>query len=113
MQSHFYLKAEGGGGGGRVSDKQITIDSGFLKKLHPGDCVLADRGFLIEDELVKHGTYLKITKNVALLERDKLAPEGARWITRFFDESLCIVRRCHAFTGNAMHCHGFSCIHGE
>ena len=50
------------GWGGRVSDKQITIDSGFLKKLHPGDCVLADRGFLIEDELAKHGAYLKIPK---------------------------------------------------
>ena len=50
------------GWGGRVSDKQITIESGFLKKVMPGDCILADRGFLIEDELNRVGAYLKIPK---------------------------------------------------
>ena len=50
------------GWGGRVSDKQITLDSGFLNKVHSGDCILADRGFLIEDDLHKKGAYLKIPK---------------------------------------------------
>ena len=39
------------GWGGRASDKGITTKSGFIKNLLPGDIVLADRGFNI-DELI-------------------------------------------------------------
>lgn len=35
--------------GGRVTDKHLTEHSGFLDKLLPGDLVLADRGFMLED----------------------------------------------------------------
>ena len=34
------------GWGGRVSDKQISVDSGFLDKISMGDCILADRVYL-------------------------------------------------------------------
>ena len=37
--------------GGRVSDKVITQECGFLEKILPGDVVLADRGFNVQDEL--------------------------------------------------------------
>ncbi|XP_034022007.1 uncharacterized protein LOC117506603 isoform X1 [Thalassophryne amazonica] len=48
------------GWGGRVSDKQITMESGFLKLLEPKDDVLAERGFLIRDELAAHEASLHI-----------------------------------------------------
>ncbi|XP_049421768.1 uncharacterized protein LOC125882116 [Epinephelus fuscoguttatus] len=48
------------GWGGRVSDKQITKESGFFKLLEPKDEVLADRGFLIRDELAAYGATLRI-----------------------------------------------------
>lgn len=35
--------------GGRVSDQELTRCSGFLDKVQPGDVILTDRGFLIED----------------------------------------------------------------
>lgn len=37
--------------GGRASDQFITNDCGFLDKIKPGDVVLADRGFTIENSL--------------------------------------------------------------
>lgn len=37
--------------GGRVSDKHLTENCGFLNNLLPGDVVLADRGFNIESSV--------------------------------------------------------------
>ena len=48
------------GWGGKVSDNEITLRSGFLDKLQKGDVVLADRGFLIQKELASRGAILKI-----------------------------------------------------
>ena len=49
------------GWGGKELDKLITINSGFLDMLSPGDCVLADQGFLIDEELTTVGAVLRIT----------------------------------------------------
>lgn len=44
--------------GGRVSDRHLTVHSGFLDKLTYGDLVLADRGFDIADDLALVGASL-------------------------------------------------------
>ena len=46
--------------GGRVSDRHLTIHSGFLDKLTYGDLILADRGFDIADDLALIGASLSI-----------------------------------------------------
>ena len=48
------------GWGRRASDKEITLKSGYLDKLTHGDCVLVDRGFLVEEELTTRGAVLRI-----------------------------------------------------
>lgn len=59
------------GYGGRCSDKIITNKCTFLDKLVVGDVVMADRGFLIEEELKGRGVELNIpafTKGKAQLD---------------------------------------------
>lgn len=46
--------------GGRVSDRHLTVHSGFLNKLSHGDLVLADCGFDIADDLALVGASLAI-----------------------------------------------------
>ena len=43
---------------GSISDKEIVNVSGFLEKLQPGDAVMADKGFNVQDYLALHETVL-------------------------------------------------------
>jgi len=43
---------------GSISDKEMVNGSGFLDKLQPGDAVMADKGFNIQDYLALHETVL-------------------------------------------------------
>lgn len=45
---------------GSISDKEIVKKSGFLEYIHEGDLVLADRGFLIKEELMSKKAFLNI-----------------------------------------------------
>ena len=60
--------------GGRVSDKTLTQESGFLQLLEYGDVVLADRGFTVNDDIRLHGAKLEIPActrgKVQLTQRD-------------------------------------------
>ena len=48
------------GWGGRVSDKEITVKSGFLDIIEPKDQILADRGFTVDQEIATRGGILEI-----------------------------------------------------
>ena len=39
---------------------EVDVNSGFLEMVSHGDCVLADPGFLIEEELAARGAVLRI-----------------------------------------------------
>ena len=41
-----------------MSDRYIVTHSKYLENLHPGDHVLADRGFTVREELMKRGAEL-------------------------------------------------------
>ena len=61
--------------GGRVSDKELTRESGFLNLIDPGDEILANQGFLIEDELAIRGARLTIpafTRGKSQLSREEV-----------------------------------------
>ena len=47
---------------GRVSDEQITLESGFFNIVNAGDCVLADCRFLTEENLSRKGAYMSMPK---------------------------------------------------
>ena len=64
------------GWGGRVSDVHLTEHCGFLQHLLPGDVVLADRGFTIQDSVgllcaeVKHPPFTRGKPQLSKLEVD-------------------------------------------
>ena len=48
------------GWGGRISDKEITLQSGYMDKLLHGDEVLTDHGFLVSEEMAALGVTLRM-----------------------------------------------------
>ena len=61
--------------GGRVSDKVITQQCGFLDLIDPGDVILADRGFNVHDDIAIRGGRLEIpafTKGKKQLSREEI-----------------------------------------
>ena len=56
------------GWGGRVSDIHLTENCGLLSKMLPGDVILADRGFTIEEAA---GMYTVLRYAYLLLPKEK------------------------------------------
>ena len=61
------------GWGGRASDKHIVNESGFLNLVNPGDVILADRGFIINSELLMRGAKLEIPPPSSGIEQQTAA----------------------------------------
>jgi hypothetical protein len=57
---------------GRVSDKQVVIDSGILSNLKHGDLILADRGFPLEEVVASRGAKFMVP---AFMKERKQLPE--------------------------------------
>ena len=69
--------------GGRVLDKIITQQCGFLQFIDPGDVILADRGFNVHDDVAIRGGRLEMpafTKGKKQLSREEI--EQSRLISR-------------------------------
>ena len=83
--------------GGSTSDRELTIQSGILELLEPGDSVMADKGFTIADLLSARGVSL----NMPPMKTDKQLTEKELLETRRI-ASVCIhveraIRRIKAF----------------
>ena len=84
--------------GGRVSDKELTQQSGFLRYLEPGDQVLGDRGFLIGEDVANCGAELIIpafTKGKPQLSKREV--EISRQISRVRIHVERVMRRLKEF----------------
>ena len=79
--------------GGRVSDKYLTSQNGFLDHWVPGNMVLADRGFDIADELALYGASLAIGKDQ--LSQREVETSGALFRVRIHVE--CAIGRLKHF----------------
>ena len=69
--------------GGRTSDKYLTDNCGILDKLLPGDLVLADRGFTIQESLMFKHAQLAIPALTRGKEQlDQVHVKGTRGIAK-------------------------------
>ena len=89
--------------GGRVSDKQITIDSGLLALLEAGDSVMADKGFTIRDVLEKINCSLNIPPflkaNTQFSTEQVLETQEIAELRIHVERSIGRVKNFHIFDG--------------
>ena len=57
---------------GRASDQIIRQQCGILENLLPGDIILADRGFTVEDTVSLYCAVIPFTKGKKLLSRHEV-----------------------------------------
>ena len=72
--------------GGRTTDRYIVQQSGFLDRLDPGDLVLADRGFTIQEDLLFRNAKLVIPPGFISGQIKQLE----RWLTTAMCEQAIV-----------------------
>lgn len=73
---------------GGISDREIVKKSGILDKLQPGDCVLADRGFVISDLLEEKNVLLNLPP--FLRNKTQFTEDEVRKTRRIASRRICV-----------------------
>ena len=80
------------GWGGRVSDKHLTENCGLLKELQPGDQVLADRGFNVQESFGLYCAEIVIPPfSRGKKQLSKLEVDTARQLSRVRIHVECVI----------------------
>ena len=82
---------------GSISDKEIVNVSGFLEKLNPGDAVMADRGFNIQDLLAIHDSILIAPPMMHKNNVSARASTATRRVATSRVHIECMIRRLKSF----------------
>ncbi|KAK3924631.1 putative cysteine desulfurase, partial [Frankliniella fusca] len=69
-----------GGYEGRITDQEIVMQCGFLNILEEGDAIMADRGFLLEEEMAQRG--VKLIKPPNMTRKQKNNERRKRFTAR-------------------------------
>lgn len=83
------------GYGGRASDKEVVNKSGFLDNLEEGDLVLADKGFLIRDEVEAREAFLRLptfVKNGQLHPTEVEETRETAHVRIHVERVICVLR---------------------
>ena len=94
---------------GSISDKKLVEVSGLLEKLEPGDEIMADKGFLIQDMLAPLGVRLNVPPlmkaNSQMAVKDVILTKEIAQLRIHIEWAIGSVKEFHRVTG----CHvGYS-----